>query len=413
MKKFINNPLFSGSVVMVGGSLLVNVINYGYHLVMGRVMGPTDYGVLASIYSVLYMVSVVPISTSVSIVKFISSAESMEEKRVVYRELRKLIWRIAVIASVFMIIITPVLAKFLHIDDIFSVLLVAPILFMSLVTLVNQSAMQGLLKFMGMVGPNFVSAVIKFLVGFLLVMMGYSVGGAVMGVLVAVFLAYLLSERLAQDLKKNVKSAVRFELDKFIKFSIPVLVQALAFTSFFTIDVILVKHYFSSFDTGLYAALSTLGKIIYFAAQPVASVMFPVISGKKARGESFRHTFYMAFVLTFVISLGVVLIYYLFADLAIGILYGKHYLAVKAELVWMGVFVSLLTLNYLVVNFLLSIGRVKVVILPFVASLAQFVGIVVWHKSILGVIQVSIVTSISLMIFLFLYLGIMKYRLRK
>ena len=39
-------------------------------------------------------------------------------------------------------------------------------------------------------------------------------------------------------------------------------IQALAFTSFFTTDLILVKHFFPPFEAGIYAALSTLGKII-------------------------------------------------------------------------------------------------------------------------------------------------------
>ncbi|OGM30565.1 hypothetical protein A2630_02225 [Candidatus Woesebacteria bacterium RIFCSPHIGHO2_01_FULL_44_10] len=103
--------------------------------------------------------------------------------------------------------------------------------------------------------------------------------------------------------------------------------------------------------------------------------------------------------------------YWLFPDLAIGILYGKDYLAAKAELVWMGGFMALYTANYILVNFLLSIDRTKIVYFTLLVAIGQIVGIIYRHSSLLEVIQVSLVSMFTLFIGVSLY--IMSVQIRK
>ena len=64
IKKLINHPLFSGSAIVFVGNMTANVVNYLYHLIMGRMLGPVEYGVLASLYSVLYLVGIIPSSAA-------------------------------------------------------------------------------------------------------------------------------------------------------------------------------------------------------------------------------------------------------------------------------------------------------------------------------------------------------------
>lgn len=296
------------------------------------------------------------------------------------------------------------MANFLHIDEKLSVALIGPILFISLITLVNQATSQGLLKFLGLVGPNLVATVLKLVLGVLFVILGFSVNGAIGAVLLATAVAYLVSAKFTRGLL-DVKPAKKFSLTPFLKYALPVLLQASAFTAVFTVDVILVKHFLPSFEAGLYAALSTLGKIIFFATQPVTQVMFPIVSGRQAKGEGYRRVFYASFLATVFLSVAIVLFYYLFPRIAIELLYGKAYLSVASELVWMGGFMVVYTANYNIVNFLLSINRTKIVALPLLAAIGQAIAIWVWHASILQVIQVSLAAMLVMFSGLAIYLG--------
>jgi len=404
IQKILKHPLMSGGLIMVGGSMGVNAINYLYHLLMGRLLGPVDYGVLASLYSIIYLLGIVPISASVAIVKFISAARDKKEVYSIYLSLKKLVFYIAAVVSIVLLVSSPVIAKFLNIANFWLVSLLAVVNFFILVVLVNQATAQGLLKFSGSVIPNLISSVVKTLVGIILVILGFSVFGAVVGVVLASALAYFYSVWfIVRHLKKEVVEPYR--LNAFLRYSFPVLVQAFAFTSLFTVDVILVKHFLSPFEAGIYAALSTLGKIIFFAASPISATMFPIVSGRKSRGEAYQKVFFASLLITLLMSAGIVVFYWLFPNIAIGVLYGKAYLSAKPELVWMGVFILFYSLSYLLVNFSLSLGKTRVVYFPLVVALAQIPAIWFFHESLLQVIQISLTLTTTLFFVLMIYLS--------
>ena len=117
LKKILNNnSLLAGSAVMIFGSLGVNAINYFYHIVMGRLLGPADYGELISLYAILYIISVAPMSTSYAIVKEISRAKNKKERSIVYYSLRRYLWRFAIASSIFFVFMSPIIAHFLHVS---------------------------------------------------------------------------------------------------------------------------------------------------------------------------------------------------------------------------------------------------------------------------------------------------------
>ena len=414
MKKiFLNlvkHPLFSGSFLMFAGSMFVNAVNYFYHLLMGRILGPVDYGTLASIFSILYITSIIPISASVSIVKFVSSAKDKIERISIYNSINKLTFNIALILALLMAVFSYPISVFLNINNFYEVLLIAPILFLTLVTLVNQATLQGILDFLGVVGPNLIASIVKLGAGLLLVWLGFSVMGAIWGVLLGGIFAYFISYKLIHDkMLKHVSKSIgddKYDLKDFYKYSLPVLIQSFALTSFFTTDVILVKHFFPSFETGLYAALSTLGKIIFFASSPVTSAMFPIISGKHARKEDYSKVLLFSLIATTLISGGIVLFYFIFPSLSIGLLYGEKYLSAGPNLVWMGMFIGLYTIAYLLTNFYLSIGKTKIGYLVLFAAVVQIIAICIWHSSLLVVIQISFYIMLILCLVL---LGCLRY----
>ena len=382
-------------MIMVGGSLVANAVNYLYHLIMGRILGPVDYGVLASIFSILYIISVVPASASFAIVKFISSAGSEKERKDIYHGIRNFIIKVSLGIFVILAVLTMPVSGFLHIDNFWLIALVAPITYINLITLVNQAVSQGILKFEGSIGPTVISAVFKLGLGLLFVYLGFSVLGAVFGVLLSIVAAYVYSKKFIKRYNRP-DSKTPYNLAPFLKYALPVLLQAFAFTSLFTMDIILVKHFLPAFDAGIYAALSTLGKIIYFAVQPITATMFPIVNSRRVKGGNYKNIFYLSFAATIAVSSLVVLFYYLFPNIAIGVLYGKDYLSAKGDLIWMGIFMLFYTACYNLASFLISVDKVKVVWLTGAAAVTQIVAIFIWHGSIREIIQVSLVITVAL-----------------
>lgn len=403
-KKILTHPLFSGTVLMVGGNMFANVINYVYQIYFaGRFLGPVGNGQLGSLFALLYIITIVPISASAAVVKFVSSAKNHDEVHLVYNKINRLTWRVALFLSVGFFLISPFISNFLHIP-ISGVLVVPFIMFVSLITLINQATLQGALRFWGSVGPNIVSGAGKLIFGIIFVFLGWYVFGAMVGMLCGVILTYAYSYYLIKKFLKGKKAKGKFDMNKFLKYSFPVLLHSFAFTSLFTVDIILVKHFFPDRIAGEYVALSTLGKIIYFAASPVASVMFPMVAGRHSKGEKYFNLLMVSLVITLLMSLGAVSFYFVIPNIIVGLSYGAKYIEIVKYLPWMGLFISFYTVSYFMMNFFLSIDEVKIVILPLIFAILQIILIVLYHGSLLTVIQISLLLMLLLFALLFSYL---------
>lgn len=387
---------------MLLGSNSVNGLNYLYHLVMGRLLGPAAYGELAALLSVSALIGIVPGSANLVIVKYISSIRSKEKLISLINWLKGKMFRVALIFCLIVIIVSPSITSFLHIEKLAYLVLIAISTPFAISALLNRAILQGLLKFKEMILSMLMENTIKLILSIVLVFIGFRVGGAMLALLSSSIIGWHLTTRFLNF--KTVKNEdITPEIRSMFFFTGPILLYTIASTSLYSSDVILVKHFFSSHDAGLYASLSILGKIIFFATGPIGSAMFPIISQRQSKGMKYGKIFLYSFLATIIIALSILLIYWLFPYFSISILYGSAYLESVDLLVWFGIFISLFTLSSLVINFNLSLGKTRVVALPLIAAAAQIIGIWLYHKSLFEVILISITVSALLLALLLIY----------
>ncbi len=341
-KELIASPLFSGSAIMIIGSNAVSFINYLYHFVMGRMLGPTSYGELAALISLLGLLGIIPASVSLMIVKQVASAKNEQYVNNLISWFKTKIFRVALVFSIIILIAAPIIASFLKIQNMSYLILIAVSLLFSIQAGLNRSILQGLLKFKEMVYSILVENSSKLIISIFLVYIGLQVSGVMLAMVISTLLGlYVTNLYLNRGPSKSVNLSV--DVKSMLTFIIPVSIQTIASTSLYSSDVILVKHFFSSHDAGIYAALSTLGKIIFFGAGPIGAVMFPLVSQRSAKGENYRKIFIYSLVATLVLSTGLLLLYWLAPVFTITLLYGNAYQEAKNLLVWFGIFISLFT----------------------------------------------------------------------
>lgn len=398
----INHPLFSGSAIMIFGSNGVSFLNYLYHLLMGRLLGPVNYGELASIISLTGLLGIVSSSLSIVIIKYISSSQNKDEiGGMIYWFQNKLIY-ISIIISIPLILFAPFISAFLHIDNFFLIILAILVFVISILSLIYRSTLQGLLQFKQFVYSLFFENSSRLFIGLGLVYMGFQVLGAVSALVLSTIFGVFISRYYVKNYlgirdkpPKNIKAIILYTL--------PVTIQSVATTSLYSTDVLLVKHFFSSHDAGIYAALSTLGKIIFFATGPIGSVMFPQVSKMQSTGGNFNKVFMYSLGLTTALTIFALFIYWQFPALVINLLYGSLYIEGSNLLVWFGIFMSLFTLSMLFISFNLSLGRTRVVLLPAVAALLQAGVIWLYHSTLQSVILISIIITALLLLTLIIY----------
>ena len=388
---------------MIFGSNLANFIAYVYHLVIGRMLGPELYGELAAVVSLIGLFAVSFGFFGLVIVKFVSSGNT-NERKMLFSWFTTRSSQIAIFVGIFVTAISPFIAGFLKIGLSVAVLL-GPIITVFLLSFIYSSFLQGLLRFGRVVVVSNISMAGRLALGILFVALGFSVFGAIFGLFISAALGLWLNRYFLKDYKVSKDSGSRAFGKKILAYAGPIFLVSLSTNSLYSTDVILVKHFFEAQSAGIYAALSTLGKIIFFGTAPVGAVMFPLVSQRQSQGKDYKKIFLLSLLFTLGISLLVLLIYWLAPELSLKILYGDKFLEASPYLVWIGLFMAIFSSGSLIAGFYLSKGDTRIWTLVVLAALGQALGIWFFHSSIFQVITVNIISASFLLVSLLIYFG--------
>jgi len=396
----LNSRLFRASAVLWIGMMAANVSNYVFHLLMGRFLGPINYGVLASLFSVLYYL-LVPLATITTIVmKYTAEydAESMPGKIYsLFIRLTKILLPVGIILFVLLAAASPLISRFLKIDSAWPMLILSTTMLVGYVVPINRGILQGLQKFGALSINLVVETVAKLSIGIGLVLTGYAVNGAVLGIVSAGFIAYAISFIPLQGILRNQKP-ISISVRAMWKYSVPVFIALLCLNSYYSSDIILVKHFLSPVEAGYYSGLSILGKIVVFACLAIVGVMFPMVAGRHKADQKHSHLLGYTLGLIILISGSIVLAYSVAPKFIISLLFGTKYLAVSSYLGWFGLAMLLLALSSALSNYYLAIDKTKFVAILVGAAILQIALLWVFHSSLAQIVNVMVGTMALLFV---------------
>ena len=138
LKRFFKSKLFVGSFVMTLGTGFGGGLNYVYHLLMGRMLGPADYGVLASLISLAYILSI-PLGTfTLVMVKFVSllkGKKDFDSISSLFKVITKKILPLSLFAFLVLLLLTPLVTSFLHLSSYIPFIIVLGVFFIGIFSL--------------------------------------------------------------------------------------------------------------------------------------------------------------------------------------------------------------------------------------------------------------------------------------
>jgi O-antigen/teichoic acid export membrane protein len=397
MKKIISslrtNAFLKGSVIMFSGTMAANVMAYLYHLVVGRMLGPEGYGELAALISIFYILNAPSLVVQNILVKFFSQLKAKED----YGQAKRLMFRItkllAVVSGVLFVLLVPFISKmaeFLHITSALNLVWLYLMFAAFLFSVINLSVLQGFQLFLPITVISTLGGVLRLGFGALGALFG--VGWALLANAIAGIAGYIATFIPLSKLIKQKESVIRISPMSALYYSIPALISVCSITALYSQDVVLVKHFFSSEEAGLYSSLSVLGKIIFFASSSLGAVAFPMLAEKKELGKPYGTIVAMAIGIVALISVGITFFYWMFPEFVVTILFGNAFTQASNYLASFGVFISLFTLSYLLTTIYLAIGKTLVWIPTGIAALLQVVitnmnhatlSVVIWNNTLI------------------------------
>src|SRR5215471_9046511 len=96
-RKSLQALVLGGSIVMLMNTTVVSAINFAYNVVMARMLGPSRFGHVTAMVTLLMLASSVTLSFQLVCAKFVARNETPGGKAQVYRSLRWRAWLVSLL----------------------------------------------------------------------------------------------------------------------------------------------------------------------------------------------------------------------------------------------------------------------------------------------------------------------------
>ncbi len=384
------SPTLQGTTVFMAGNIVVSALAFAYHFLLARFLGPHEYGILAALFGLLYFVQVPISAVDFLITKLISSFES--EKIVSHT--RGLISYLIQKIGLMLLLMLPILLlfsefvrAFLRLPEIGSVIVIWLYIYLLLVITVLRSILKAWLRFTDLVLNQIVEMVVR--LGFSVIALyfisswyGWGLAGVIIASLLVLFISLF-----------QVREIFSVQPDKFEHHKWPIkslgiggLMLSFAYTLMYSIDILLVKHFFNDYWTGIYAVLVTAGKVVYFAQSPLSSAMIPIVARKSKYPSQARNDLWFLLGVSALIGTSIVGLYFLVPQILVTSVFSDKFIAAAPLMAWMGLAIFGYAIANTCAGFLLALNKTKAAWISLFGLVAEAIGIYLFHANLSQVV---------------------------
>jgi len=424
--------LLRGSMLLIAGTMAGNVLNVVYTFLMARLLAPPDYAALVALIS-LFIVASLPAGTIQTVVaREVAIAEAAGDAGRPGAIVRRLLARllpVALLASAGLLALASPAAGYLQVDDPTPLRVLALILGVLLLLPVLRGALQGRQRFGALAGLGLLDVLVKLVLGAVLVRLGYGVTGAFAAMLAGAVAGLALTavalshghtaEAAAPDFAPlapalepagpGPAAAVVAGGKSGWRMGLATLLALGGLNAMVTLDAVLVKHFFLPPEAGAYAAVSVLGRSLFWASGAITLVVLPLAARRSAAGRSAPPSGRLGAVLgghellwlsgAIVLGLGVVAqgLFTAVPGLLLALLFGSSYRLAAPLLPLYGWAALCLALANVAIYYLLGHGRAAPALIAPLGALLQVALIVALRQSLQGVIVALLVANAALL----------------
>lgn len=394
-KKFL-----SDSLIVFIGSTVASVFSYLFNMLMGRMLGPAQYGEMAAILSLLMIVSVGGGVITTTTMYYVGEMYGLGNYAGI-RKLLQIFTRSIFFLSISFFLVGAVfagpIAHFFGIDHVVPVIIGFSSLIFGFLIVVSRGILQGTQSFGAFTVTSILEMALRVTLAVVFVRLGFALNGAIAATVIATVITYFVTfvplQKLWKEVTPTSSTVVHFSRKEVLTYTVPVFASALCLATLLNLDVILVKHYFPTEQAGLYAAISTVAKIILYITSPIIAVMFPMIMERRSRGEKHYKMLLFSLGLTVIGAVVILAFYNVIPALVVRILYGRGFVEFSYLLPQLGIFVLFYTLVNLLANYFLAIKNFIFLIFMVIALVLVLVWSSLSHNSLPEMISVFIIST--------------------
>jgi len=392
IRQTIGSTLFQGSFLVLSANIIANFFNYLYHLITGRLLAPDQYGLLQSFIALSALLGILTYLFSYPVVNLAVKTNSKSISSLV-KVLEKQSLKFSLILWLVLIASYPLIKSFLHIDNFFLFLIFSLQSFIYFLPIIYQSVLRAKLHFLYFSLLGIIATLTKFIAAPFFIFIGWGLGGALGAFVVSGLSIIFAGQYWVRKFWPGKIKEKRYKLkSSFWQFSLLSLITNFFLISLFSSDILLVRYFLDPYLSGIYAAVSVLGKMIFFGASSVLIVVYPLLVKFKKNPRKLMKIFGLTFfALLFMTIIGMI-VFKFSPHIIVNVLYGSKYKAAVYYLPIFSLFVSLLVILNLFIQFFLALEYKMAGWLAGLAAILQIFLIIIRHENIKAIIENSIIS---------------------
>ena len=409
IRKLLKDKFVRGTFILTVGNFIGSVLNYLIHPILTRHLSISAYGDFQAILSFLTIIGIIGVVILTALTKEVSvlAANKLDQIKPLWRRAMFFLSWLGIVLFILVFIFSGLLNNLFKIPES-SVLLISSLSLLYIFPMfVNRAVLTGLQRFPVLAGLNLIDPACRLILIILLVVVWpWGIIGAAWSLGLTSLIGFIVSFWPIKKLKLPlVKSEEKISLKKLIPYAGLVLWLTALSQFFYNFDMLLVKSAFSPEEAGLYGALLTIGRIIFFVGGSVPLVMFPVIAGLKNDVSLHKYKVLLKSLgLMALLAIPTALVIALFPEFVVKIVVGLKYLSIVQYLPAFALVIFLLTMLTVLAQYFLALSRRSGLWALTVGAITEIISLSLFHSSFWVVIMSLILVFIGINSILFILL---------
>jgi O-antigen/teichoic acid export membrane protein len=391
----IKDKFIRGSALLFAAMMVGNVFGYFFQLAMGRMLTVEAYGEMNALMSLMILFGL-PFSTLLNFFARQTAIYFSTDKLTKIKGLHRFgtIRTYVIMGPIICLLglFSPLIADYLEVpfDMVLAILLCV---FITAMITLNTGIIQGMQYFRSLSVISAGTSILKFAFSVMFVWFGWGVRGALGGLLATGLVVWIGSQRLIQSSLPETNKNFILSFNGVYKYVGGLFLANSFFAVMTQADVILIKHYFSAQNAGLYASAAIVGKAVMYLPGAIVMALFPMVATSHEAGQSSWKILSKALIITIALSGSGAIVLFAFPEYVMGVLFGERYLSAAPIVALFGFAMLPMALVLLTMNFSLAQGKTKCVYFLAIAVIIEIAGIHFFRGNLKNILYVIMTTG--------------------
>ncbi len=396
-----NSTFLKHNAIFFFGALGAGALNYIFYPIMARLLSTNSFGEVQALFSLFAQVNIFLNVLSLITVNIIVNNTQSQKRDELILELEKLALAIGVIIMIATIVSGSMLKHFFHFNTVWPFAVLSLAVFVTIPLTFRSAYLRGKRSFGLVAFLNIMAAAADLILSVVFVMLHGKTTGVLVGLVLAQFLTFTCAAWLARRNGFSIAQAKSlFTLPDMrmiapeLRYAFLVLVSSLIITGMYSVDTIVMKHWFDAQTAGLYAGIATIARIIFFITASVAQVLLPSVRMSRPAKHN-RQVLMKSFILLAGIGGSILLVFSLVPHKVVETLMGHRFLPYAGLLPRLSLVIFFISVINLFMLYHLALRRYAIAAIAVIGALVTTICMLINHQSPQAIVNDLLYGSVS------------------